>query len=140
VSPQSTLLYDGAGSVDSGRTSPLDQVTFLRNLIGSPWGRYVHDGMAILGVDGTQAMNQRGTDAAGKVRVKDGSRVVGSPSGQVAVYAKTQVGYITARSGRTLVYGVFLNDVPATPDSIFEAFTAADHDVGAIVVALQQGY
>jgi D-alanyl-D-alanine carboxypeptidase/D-alanyl-D-alanine-endopeptidase (penicillin-binding protein 4) len=100
----------------------------------------VRDGMAILGVDGTQATNGVGTPAAGKVRVKDGSRVAGSPSGQAYLSAKTQVGYMLTQSGRQLVYAVYLNDVPSTPDTVFETFTTADHDVAAIVTAIQAGY
>jgi len=140
VSPKSTIVYDGAGSDDNGRTTPIDQVTFLRNLLGQSWGGFVRDGMAILGVDGTQATNGVGTPAAGKVRVKDGSRVAGSPSGQAYLSAKTQVGYMLTQSGRQLVYAVYLNDVPSTPDTVFETFTTADHDVAAIVTAIQAGY
>ncbi|MBV8354719.1 MAG: hypothetical protein JO101_05335, partial [Candidatus Eremiobacteraeota bacterium] len=87
-----------------------------------------------------QATNQVGTPAAGKVRIKDGTRLIGSPSGQAYLPAKTQVGYIEAKSGRRLVYGVFLNDIPTTPANAFEAFTTADHDEGAIVSAIQQSY
>lgn len=140
VSPQSTIVYDGAGSEDNGRTSPADEATFLRRLLGVPWGHYVHDGMAILGVDGTQAMNGVGTPAAGKVRIKDGTRLIGSPSGQVYLPAKTQVGYIEAKSGRHLVYGVFLNDIPATAESSFETFQTADRDEASIVEAIQASY
>jgi serine-type D-Ala-D-Ala carboxypeptidase/endopeptidase (penicillin-binding protein 4) len=140
VSPASTIVYDGAGSVDDGRTTPADEATFLRELMSVPWGHYVHDGMSILGVDGTQATNQVGTPAAGKVRIKDGTRLIGSPSGQVYLPAKTQVGYIEAKSGRRLVYGVFLNDIPTTSAGAFDAFTTADHDEGAIVAAIQRSY
>ena len=51
VSPDSTIVYDGAGSDDAGRTSPVDEVTFLRNILTQPWGHVVGDGMSILGVD-----------------------------------------------------------------------------------------
>jgi hypothetical protein len=73
--------------------SPADEATFLRNLLGLPRGNFVRDGMSILGVDGNQAMYQAGMPPAGKVRVKDGSRVVGSPSGQAYLPAVTHVGY-----------------------------------------------
>jgi D-alanyl-D-alanine carboxypeptidase/D-alanyl-D-alanine-endopeptidase (penicillin-binding protein 4) len=140
VSPQSTIVYDGAGSEDNGRTSPADEATFLRTLFSVPWGHYVHDGMAILGVDGTQAMNGVGTPAAGKVRIKDGTRLIGSPSGQVYLPAKTQVGYIDAKSGRQLVYGIFLNDIPTTAESSFKDFQTADRDEASVVEAIQADY
>lgn len=81
-------------------------------------------------------------DLAGKVRVKDGSRVVGSPSGQAYLPAVTHVGYMETKSGRQLVYAVYLNDVPTAPvpASIVKTLTTAFDDVGAIVAAIQQGY
>jgi serine-type D-Ala-D-Ala carboxypeptidase/endopeptidase (penicillin-binding protein 4) len=140
VSKESTIVEDGAGSIDSGRTAPADQATFLRMLPSVPWGHYVRDGMAVLGVDGTQATNQVGMPAAGHVRVKDGSRVAGNEAGQFYLAAKTQVGYIDAKSGRKLTYAVFVNNVPLTAETIFERFTTADHDIGTIVAAIQQAY
>ena len=56
---------------------------------------------------------------------------------QGIIIAKTQVGYIEAKSGRQLVYGVFLNNAPFTG---FEDFMATDHDVAAIGVAIQGAY
>ncbi|MGP8101027.1 MAG: D-alanyl-D-alanine carboxypeptidase/D-alanyl-D-alanine-endopeptidase [Candidatus Cybelea sp.] len=140
VSPDSTIVYDGAGSDDAGRTSPVDEVTFLRNILTQPWGHVVGDGMSILGVDGNEATNQAGTPTAGKVRVKDGTRVAGSPSGQAYLSAKTFVGYMEAKSGRRLVYAVYLNNVPTAPASIFATLLTADRDVGTITAAIQQGY
>jgi D-alanyl-D-alanine carboxypeptidase/D-alanyl-D-alanine-endopeptidase (penicillin-binding protein 4) len=140
VSPESTIPYDGAGSVDAARTSPADQTALLRGLTRTPWGRYVHDGMAIMGVDGTQAENQAGTPVAGHIRVKDGSRVGGSPAGQALLVAKTEVGYIDAKSGRKLVYAVFLNDVPIAGGNVAQTFFTADHDLSAIAASIQQGY
>jgi serine-type D-Ala-D-Ala carboxypeptidase/endopeptidase (penicillin-binding protein 4) len=140
VSPQSTIVYDGAGSEDNGRTSPADEATFLRELLGVPWGHFIRDGMEIFGVDGLQALNGVGTPAAGKVRMKDGARIVGSPSGQSYLPAKTAVGYIDAKSGRKLVFGIFLNDIPTTPAAGFATFQAADRDEAAIIEALQENY
>jgi D-alanyl-D-alanine carboxypeptidase/D-alanyl-D-alanine-endopeptidase (penicillin-binding protein 4) len=140
VSPDSTVIYDGAGSVDAARTSPADQTALLQNLARTTWGRYIHDGMSIMGVDGTQAENQAGTPVAGHIRVKDGSRVGGSPDGQVLLVAKTEVGYIDAKSGRKLVYAVFLNDVPIGAGGIAQTFFTADRDLSSIAAAIQQGY
>lgn len=140
VDGRSTIVFDGAGSDDNGRTAPADQVALLRGILARHWGRFLLDGMAILGVDGTQATNQVGTPAAGHVRIKDGTRAVGSSSGQAYLPAKTQVGYIEAKSGRRLVYAVYVNNIPTVPDSILETLTTADHDIGSIVAAIQQAY
>jgi D-alanyl-D-alanine carboxypeptidase len=75
----STVVFDGAGSVDNGRTSPADMTTFLRSITGESWGPSIREGMAILGVDGTQAENGAGTPAAGHVQLKDGARAAPGP-------------------------------------------------------------
>ena len=74
-----TYVFDGAGSDDGGKTTPADLATFLREIIAEPWGPSLRDGMAVLGVDGTQAPNGAGTPAAGHVRVKDGARSSEAP-------------------------------------------------------------
>jgi D-alanyl-D-alanine carboxypeptidase/D-alanyl-D-alanine-endopeptidase (penicillin-binding protein 4) len=134
----STVVFDGAGSDDHDHTAPADQTTFLRAAAGEPWGAALRDGLAILGVDGTQAMNGVGTPAAGRLRVKDGSRVSMTPGQlQGILIAKTQVGYVDARSGRQLVFAVFVNNAPFRS---FDDFIAADHDVAAIAAAIQEAY
>ena len=134
----STVVFDGAGSVDNGRTSPADMTTFLRSITGESWGPSIREGMAILGVDGTQAENGAGTPAAGHVQLKDGARAAPGPGGyQGIIMAKTSVGYIDAVSGRQLTFAALLNN---TPFLSFDDFIAADHDVAAIVVAFQEGY
>jgi D-alanyl-D-alanine carboxypeptidase/D-alanyl-D-alanine-endopeptidase (penicillin-binding protein 4) len=134
----STIVFDGAGSDDRERTAPADQVGFLRAAAGTPWGAALRDGMAILGVDGTQAMNGVGTPSAGHLMVKDGTRASMTPGNRQGILiAKTQVGYVSAKSGRQLVLAVFLNNAPFRS---FDDFIAADHDVAAIAAAIQQAY
>ena len=138
VAKNSTYIFDGAGSDDHGHTSPADEAGFLAKITGEPWGAAVRDGMAVLGVDGTQATNGVGTPAAGHIQIKDGTRVAPMPGETTGVIiAKTQVGYIEAKSGRQLVYGIFLNNAPFAG---FDDFVAADHDVAAIGVAIQGAY
>jgi D-alanyl-D-alanine carboxypeptidase/D-alanyl-D-alanine-endopeptidase (penicillin-binding protein 4) len=135
---ESTLVFDGAGSDDHDHTAPADEAEFLRKAQGERWGAALHDGLAILGVDGTQAMNAVGTPAAGRIRVKDGTRAWMGPGGHQGVLtAKTQTGYIEAKSGRQLVYAVFLNSAPFHG---FDDMHAADADVAAIAAAIQQAY
>ncbi|MCT0248750.1 D-alanyl-D-alanine carboxypeptidase/D-alanyl-D-alanine-endopeptidase [Synechococcus sp. CS-205] len=140
VSPASTLVEDGAGSIDSSRTSPIDQTTLLRRLLQEPWGQALRQGLPVMGVDGTQAQNQVGTPAAGRIRLKDGSRVMGSASGQMSIPAKTQVGYIEAASGRRLVYALYLNNVPTSPAILLSSFETADRDLAAIAAAFQEAF
>lgn len=138
VSPVTTVLFDGAGSSEYDRSTPVDYTTFLRNVTKEPWGAALRHGLPILGVDGTFATNQAGTPAAGHVFVKSGTRAQGAPTGQGILSALTQAGYIDAKSGRRLVYSLFLRDVPLGPT--LEEFFEADEDEGRIAAAIQQGY
>lgn len=137
ISPTSTYVFDGAGTSPNNRTTPSDLARFLREIAPTPWGAAIHDGMAILGVDGSQALNGAGMPAAGHVRIKDGDTVAGSASGILVALAITQAGYIDANSGRQLVYSLMVNNVPFPS---LEEFAAARADVAAVVVAIQQGY
>lgn len=138
VSRQSTYVFDGAGSDDHARTAPADQTTVLARVLKEPWGASIRDGMAILGKDGTQATNGLGSPAVGHVQIKDGSRVTMTPGDyQGIIIAKTQVGYIETKSGRELVFAIFLNNAPF---GSLEDFIAADHDIAAIAAAIQGAY
>ncbi|CAN7689177.1 D-alanyl-D-alanine carboxypeptidase/D-alanyl-D-alanine-endopeptidase [Mesorhizobium sp. LjRoot246] len=138
VSRQSTYVFDGAGSNDHGKTAPADQTTLLTRIVKEPWGASIRDGMAILGVDGTQAANGLGSPAAGHIQIKDGARVIPAPGdNQVLIVAKTQVGYIGAKSGRELAFAIFLNNAPF---GSVDDFIAADHDIAEIAAAIQQAY
>jgi D-alanyl-D-alanine carboxypeptidase len=73
------------------------------------------------------------------VFVKSGTRAQAAPTDKQGILsALTQAGYIDARSGRKLVYAIFLRDVPLSPD--FHQFFNASNDQGAIAAAFQQGY
>lgn len=137
ISPTSTYVFDGAGSSPNNRTTPSDVATFLREIAPTSWGAAIHDGMAVLGVDGSQAQNGVGGPAAGHVRIKDGDTVAGSAAGKLIALAIAQAGYIDAKSGHKLVYSVMVNNVPFPS---MEGFTASRADVAAVVVAIQQGY
>lgn len=138
VSRQSTYVFDGAGSDDHAKTAPADQTRVLARVVKQPWGSSIRDGMTILGVDGTQAQNGLGTPAAGHIQIKDGTRVTVTPGDyQGIIIAKTQVGYIKAKSGRELVFAIFMNNAPF---GSVEDFIAADHDIAAIAAAIQQAY
>jgi D-alanyl-D-alanine carboxypeptidase/D-alanyl-D-alanine-endopeptidase (penicillin-binding protein 4) len=139
VSPTTTKLFDGAGSSEFDRSTPQDYATFLRRIQSAPWGSALHDGLPILGVDGTFATNQKGTPAAGNVFIKSGTRIQGTPNdAQAIASAITQAGYINAKSGRKLTYALFLRDLSLSPD--LKEFFAADEDQGKLAAAFQQGY
>lgn len=139
VSPVTTILFDGAGSSEYDRSTPVDYTTFMRNITHESWGADLRNGLAILGVDGLAATTEAGTPAAGHVFVKNGTRVQAVPTGEQGILsALTQVAYIDAQSGRKLVSALFLRDLSLGTD--IEQFFAAGDDQGAILAAIQQGY
>jgi D-alanyl-D-alanine carboxypeptidase/D-alanyl-D-alanine-endopeptidase (penicillin-binding protein 4) len=104
VSKDSTFVFDGAGSDEHDRTSPTDMTTFLRTVSQQPYGKSLRNSMSILGVDGTAAQTQRGTPVAGHIRQKGGTRAAGTPDDRGLLAGLTQVGYIDAKSDRTLCF------------------------------------
>lgn len=95
-------LHDGSGMSTYNRLSPRGVVRFLRWTAGQPWGARFRDTLAVGGVDGTLVRRFRGTPLAGRVFAKTG--------GLNATSALS--GFVTARSGRTLAFSLFANDVP----------------------------
>jgi D-alanyl-D-alanine carboxypeptidase/D-alanyl-D-alanine-endopeptidase (penicillin-binding protein 4) len=138
VSRASTQLFDGAGSDERNRTSPADAVRFLSGIARAPWAPAFRDGLAVLGVDGDVATLQAGTPAAGRVRVKTGSRAAVGPGGLPGLAtAVSMVGYAETAGGRQLAFAILLRDLPF---SGFDDFMAARRDQGAIAAALQQSF
>jgi D-alanyl-D-alanine carboxypeptidase/D-alanyl-D-alanine-endopeptidase (penicillin-binding protein 4) len=137
VSATSTILFDGAGSDERDRTSPVDMVTFLGAISRTPWGRTFRTGLPILGVDGDLATTGAGTPAAGKVQAKTGSRAAIAPTDQGIITALTLAGYADTAAGRQVGFAIFLRDLAFRS---FDEFFAARDDQGAIAVAIQQAY
>ena len=93
---------DGSGMSTYNRLAPRGVVTFLRWTAAQPWGAAWRDTLAVAGVDGTLVNRFRGTSLAGRLHAKTG--------GLNATNALS--GFMTARSGRTLVFSAYANDVP----------------------------
>jgi D-alanyl-D-alanine carboxypeptidase/D-alanyl-D-alanine-endopeptidase (penicillin-binding protein 4) len=93
---------DGSGMSTYNRVSPRGMLTFLRWVAAQPWGAAWQQTLPIGGVDGTLERRFRGTPLEGKVRAKTGSLNA----------TNALSGTMTARSGRTLYFAAFANDVP----------------------------
>lgn len=113
---------DGSGMSTYNRLAPRGVVTFLRWIAAQPWGAAWRGTLAVAGVDGTLANRFRGTALEGRLHAKTGSlNATGALSG-----------FMTARSGRTLVFSVYANDVPegvratAAMDAALEMVAAAN--------------
>lgn len=100
---------DGSGMSTYNRVTPRGVVTLLRWAATQPWGTAWRATFPVAGVDGTLARRFRGTPLEGRLFAKTGSLNATSALS----------GYLVARSGRTLTFSFYANDVPdgasATP-------------------------
>jgi D-alanyl-D-alanine carboxypeptidase/D-alanyl-D-alanine-endopeptidase (penicillin-binding protein 4) len=141
VSPESTIIFDGAGSDERERTTPGAMTKFLRGVDGQFYGEAFRSSLAVLGVDGDIAQTQKDSPAAGRVQAKTGTRGVPTPTGQGLLTARTLVGYVEAESGRQLVIAIMVRDVPVSSlQDLLPMVETATADQGALAAAIQQGY
>lgn len=93
---------DGSGMSTYNRVAPRGVTAFLRWADAQPWGAAWRATLPIAGVDGTLARRFRGTALESRLFAKTG--------GLNATAALS--GYMIARSGRTLLFSLYANDIP----------------------------
>jgi D-alanyl-D-alanine carboxypeptidase/D-alanyl-D-alanine-endopeptidase (penicillin-binding protein 4) len=93
---------DGSGMSSYNRVAPRGVVVFLRWIAAQPWGPAWRASLPIAGVDGTVAKRFRGTSLEGKLFAKTGTL---NASAALS-------GYLIAKSGRTLIFSSYANDIP----------------------------
>lgn len=93
---------DGSGMSTYNRVTPRGVVTLLRWAATQPWGAAWRATFPVGGVDGTLTRRFRGTTLEGRLFAKTGSLNATSALS----------GYLIARSGRTLTFSFYANDVP----------------------------
>jgi D-alanyl-D-alanine carboxypeptidase/D-alanyl-D-alanine-endopeptidase (penicillin-binding protein 4) len=92
---------DGSGMSTYNRVAPRGMVTFLRWIAAQPWGAAWRETLPIAGVDGTLAKRFRGTALERRLFAKTGTLNA----------TNALSGYLIAKSGRTLIFSTFANDV-----------------------------
>jgi len=103
---------DGAGG--AALFTPDFMCQFLIDMGKQPFGRAYHDGLPVLGKDGTLWDIQTASSAAGKVFAKTGT--YGSADrlhGQSVIMGKGMAGYMTTRDGHEAAFAFYVNLVPA---------------------------
>jgi D-alanyl-D-alanine carboxypeptidase/D-alanyl-D-alanine-endopeptidase (penicillin-binding protein 4) len=95
-------LSDGSGMSTYNRLSPRAVASLLRWATTQPWGAAWRATFPIAGVDGTLARRYRGTPLEGRLFAKTGTLNA----------TNALSGYLIARSGRTLTFSFYANDVP----------------------------
>ncbi|HEY0130602.1 MAG TPA: D-alanyl-D-alanine carboxypeptidase/D-alanyl-D-alanine-endopeptidase [Allosphingosinicella sp.] len=93
---------DGSGMSTYNRVAPRGMIAFLRWAAGQPWGAAWRASLPVGGVDGTLARRFKGTALENRVFAKTGTLNASSALS----------GYMTARSGRTLLFSAYANDIP----------------------------
>jgi D-alanyl-D-alanine carboxypeptidase/D-alanyl-D-alanine-endopeptidase (penicillin-binding protein 4) len=113
VDPSAVSLADGRGNERADLFSPRSVAALLRGMAASPDFTAYHDALPILGVDGTEWMSLPSTSPAlGKIVAKSGTTITGDLLNQeYLLLGKASAGYMTAGSGRQLVWAVYVNDV-----------------------------
>jgi len=111
---------DGSGMSTYNRVAPRGMVIFLRWIAAQPWGAAWRETLPIGGVDGTLSKRFRGTPLERNLFAKTGTLNA----------TNALSGYMTAKSGRTLIFSAYANDVPqdkgatATMDAALELIAA----------------
>jgi D-alanyl-D-alanine carboxypeptidase/D-alanyl-D-alanine-endopeptidase (penicillin-binding protein 4) len=98
---------DGSGMSPYNRLAPRGVTTFLRWAAAQPWGAAWRGTLPIGGVDGTLSSRFKGTALQGRLFAKTGTLNA----------TNALSGYLTAKSGRTLIFSTFANDVPPGVDA-----------------------
>ena len=93
---------DGSGMSSYNRVAPRGVVVFLRWIAAQPWGGTWRSTLPVGGTDGTLAKRFRDTPLQGRIFAKTGTL-----NGTNALS-----GYMTAASGRTLIFSAYANDRP----------------------------
>jgi D-alanyl-D-alanine carboxypeptidase/D-alanyl-D-alanine-endopeptidase (penicillin-binding protein 4) len=103
----------GAGGTRSDFVSPRATVALLKAMRGRPEFEVFRDALPVLGRDGTLAKISTGHPAAGAVQAKTGTLGWENLLNDTTLLtSKSLAGYVQARSGKRLVFAVFVNGVP----------------------------
>jgi D-alanyl-D-alanine carboxypeptidase/D-alanyl-D-alanine-endopeptidase (penicillin-binding protein 4) len=105
---------DGSGMSTYNRVAPRAMVAFLRWVDAQPWGPAWRSTLPTGGVEGTLARRFKGSALEGRIFAKTGTLNA----------SNALSGYMIGKSGRTLLFSAFANDVPEGA-SATEAMDAA---------------
>lgn len=130
-------LSDGRGNEYTDLFSPRTVSHLLRAMATRPDFPAYFDALPILGVDGSEIDTVPSTSpVAGKAVAKSGTTVAGDLMNQrPLVMTRALAGYMTAASGRELVFAIYVNDVPLTEQLVDDLFVVIK-DQGTMAKAI----
>jgi serine-type D-Ala-D-Ala carboxypeptidase/endopeptidase (penicillin-binding protein 4) len=137
LDPALVSLSDGRGNEYTDLFSPRTVSQLLRYMATRPDFAVYYDAQPVLGVDGTETNTVPPTSPVrGKAAAKSGTTVAGDAMNErLVLMVRGSAGYLTARSGRELVFGLYVTNVPMS--RIEDVFTIIG-DFGTIVEALYE--
>jgi D-alanyl-D-alanine carboxypeptidase/D-alanyl-D-alanine-endopeptidase (penicillin-binding protein 4) len=100
ISDQDFFFYDGSGMSMDDRIAPRANTKLLTYVARQPWGAAFRATLPVAGVDGTLTNRFKNSPLKGKLWAKTGTL-----NETVALS-----GYLTAASGKTIVFSVMVND------------------------------
>lgn len=123
-------IRSGSGETLGDRTSPREVVDLLTGMRSLPVGEVFHRSLSLAGHNGT-LLRLAGTPAAGRCRLKDGTRVDRLPNTTLNL-----AGYCRATNGHEIVFAIMMNGMPiefVPPDRLESpAYALQDRMVSAI--------
>jgi serine-type D-Ala-D-Ala carboxypeptidase/endopeptidase (penicillin-binding protein 4) len=103
-------VVDGSGLSRADHTSPLQVVTLLTRLSGTPAGQVLREHLAVAGRSGTLEKRMRGTAAQGRCQGKTGT----------LIGASNLVGYCQAAGGHLIAFAVFNDAISTEAAHVFQ--------------------
>jgi D-alanyl-D-alanine carboxypeptidase/D-alanyl-D-alanine-endopeptidase (penicillin-binding protein 4) len=107
-------LFDGSGMSVYNRVTPRTVATLLRWTTQQPWSEAFRTTLPIGGVDGTLRRRFAGTSLEGRIFAKTGT-LLGT---------NALAGFLTTKSGETLIFSAYANERPLTGGSATAALDA----------------
>ena len=114
LDPDEVSLSDGRGNEYTDLFSPRTVSHLLQAMAARPDFPAYFDALPILGVDGSEIDTVAPTSPVrGKAFAKSGTTVAGDVMNQRALtMVRALAGYLTAKSGRELIFAIYVSDVP----------------------------
>lgn len=122
VDPADFVFYDGCGLSPDDLITPRALTRLLVYAAHQPWGAALHTSLPVGGVDGTLSGRFTAPALKGRVSAKTGT----------LADVNALSGYLTAASGKTLVFSILCNDHGPQGDVTVKAL---DRIVGAIAAS-----
>jgi D-alanyl-D-alanine carboxypeptidase/D-alanyl-D-alanine-endopeptidase (penicillin-binding protein 4) len=118
LDPLEVSLSDGRGNDFTDLFSPRTVSQLLQVMTTQPDFQSYFDGLPILGVDGSEIDTVSQTSPVrGKAFAKSGTTVAGDVMNQRPItMVRALAGYLTAKSGRELIFTIYVSDVPIKDD------------------------